>query len=700
MTIYEPEEKRLELTVFVGLDAFGCGLLDHLDGMMECIDPVFKISTKFTRIGDDAGRLPGEIRARRAEVSTLSNIDAIRKARWQLKNHTVRVRNVFVGECQTASKSLQVIADYRKEYPADRSELWCFHKDYEDAEIRELIPDIRNSFDTSIFLSGVNIDGAAIEEGDVKRSAAGALLLSLICSDISQADADEEGSLSCFGFSGFYGAVGEIRTLLDIRYAIGILNEEVKPLKHGEDEHLPEKVKLFLEICDPRRLGKEFFYDSLSHGSVRKELNAQAEWSDSTLCVTIDRGLIGLETTRLGRMEHWVDEIRRRSRSLDMIVAYRWRMQLEAGAYRMIEKLAKEVPAVFTSILERTPRGPAWAEKSLELINEKLQEQLAASAEAMAGVEKALAELDAAIRTSPNVFMLCLRVALWFIPALIAGTGIVYHLYDDSRSYFFASAFALMLPSIAVGWIVWKVIQSSRALEKARQRAIDAVALRQEAILAENTVEYLKVVLNAVRSMIANDCQGLLKQFKAMLTDASSSLNDLVRTTRERIHGGVIFNPVIEREEEISDAFLRLNIDVGKSLEQSLEGGCFALERGREGNDSLSNILLGWCHSQLDSNIQKGDLELVDLWTIRTDRRNDTDPSIFERLWKLATPLVPGCRAKSEHRGIAIGPPQIIQIAEQAARDGKSTIKADSKKIDHFQLFCFYRGGYCDFGPE
>ncbi|MFB6272826.1 MAG: hypothetical protein ABEL51_08045 [Salinibacter sp.] len=448
--------------------------------------------------------------------------------------------------------------------------------------------------------------------------------------------------ISTFGCTGLYGMTGPALRQLATHLARDLVAEHRSEVE--EDEELPEDMIGFIEEFDPQDLGDQVLLDAdlQSHASVEdtplsnESIPATPDWQNGRLSISLSEGRLGLELTQPGQEEEWVSQIREHARSFDMTTGYKWRRQLEEGASQLAEEIRGSFKDRIQTFLDRTPQSPGRVEQVLDQVEDKLKEQYRPADTNIPDLDSTLSDLKEAVEDRPNGLVLFLRLAVWVVPALVAGSIALNGLYEGTREVLFPILFVVLGGGLAIGWGLWRIQSAREKMKTERSKAIDAIAQRQENILAENVVGYLDDEVIATLREVLDDSSNVLSTYNETLQDVDEQLS---ASAEGSVDAPTTFEPILSRPEEYDRALERTVEDLSGWLEEALDAG--VLQSGQDSGE-LSANLVNWCEERLQDHLDGHPESTLDaLWKIRRDVREDEDDltDAIDSLWQYSTPL-------------------------------------------------------------
>jgi hypothetical protein len=320
-----------------------------------------------------------------------------------------------------------------------------------------------------------------------------------------------------------------------------------------------------------------------------------------------------------------------------MTLAVAWRRQLQRATVSLERTLRQTVLERFCQILDRQPHAPAWAARLLAAIEERIQERRIAMPESPGDLDRALRALSDTIARRPNPFVFAGRMALWLIPALVAGAAILFSLYPAPRAMLFTT---LLVVGVLVGaalWLLAGVQAAHRRVIKARDEAIDTVIGRQEVILSTNAIDYLADLVGVLSEELGR-AHTNLERYTATLGTTEA---DLAGRLDQDLPDTPPLAPVVTLRAEIERLFTLLAIDEERWLVDALTeerlAGFSDEQLDRQG---WLQELLAWSERRIKLGEASGKPSYGDLWRIRREVRGEAMvSSAVEALWRRAAPL-------------------------------------------------------------
>jgi hypothetical protein len=319
-----------------------------------------------------------------------------------------------------------------------------------------------------------------------------------------------------------------------------------------------------------------------------------------------------------------------------MTQAALWRQQLQGVAAALSREVSAQVVPGFRTLLGNLPHSPAWCGRLLDSLNSRLDAKRRCMPENSEDLEASLAGLDAAVAARPNGVVLGARHALWLFPALAAGIAILHALYPLQRATVFSGL--LIVGGLAAGSIgvlrrLWK---AQKVVLAARDRALDIVTSRHEAILSANAVAYLDDVIGTLRQALRR-CRDDLDQYMASLGQVST---DLVALVSSDLPDRPPLGPILARPEEFEAMVAALGISVEPWLAEAARPGMFdGLYDPAADRIAWTERLLRWCQDRVLSGEGTTLPSYGDLWRIRRQARGEgAVASAIETLWHRAAP--------------------------------------------------------------
>lgn len=637
------DEKRAHLTLISGLDEFGHQVLDLVEEQFSVLPEALQYSTQFIfQSADELEQLLTEVQENREALTDIDNVDRIESLpEWTIarRGDRITVRHHVVGRLDTITKVSELASSVVEENRFDTVSGLCFSENL-DERIHDLRRDNYSSWSQLLVASPTNREGTHLPQQAVQSTIAGTVLVSLLLGGIDQDRSRTD--ISTFGCTGLYGMTGPALRQLATHLARDLVSEHRSEVE--DDEELPEDMLEFIEEFDPQDLGDQVLLDVdlQSQTSVEdtplsnESIPATPNWQNGRLSVSLSEGRLGLELTQPGQEEEWAPQIREHARSFDMTTGYKWRRQLEEAASQLANGVRESFDDGIQTFLDRTSQSPARVERVLDQIEEKLEEPYRPADANIPDLDSTLSDLKEAVAERPNRLVLSLRLAVWVIPALVAGSIALNGLYGGTREVLFPILFVVIGGALAIGWALWHIQSARQKMKTERSKAIDSIARRQENILAENVVGYLNDEVIATLREALNDAKDTLSTYNETLRRVDEQLS---ASTENSVDTPITFEPILSRPEEYDRALERSVEDLSSWLEEALEAGVL-----RSGQDSgeLSTNLVNWCEERLQDHLDGHPESTLDaLWKIRRDVREDEDDlaDAIDSLWQYSTPL-------------------------------------------------------------
>jgi len=340
-----------------------------------------------------------------------------------------------------------------------------------------------------------------------------------------------------------------------------------------------------------------------------------------------------------------------------MTIGYLWRRQLEEGAAHLAEDIRNSFVDQVRTFLTEFPHSPDRIARTLEQIEDKREESYRpADREVISDLDSTLSDLEEAVAERPNRLVLSLRLAVWVVPALIAGSIALNGLYEGTRGIIFPVLFLLLGAALAISWALWHIQSARDEMKEARDEALETTARRQEALVAENTVEYLNgTVLDALQTAV-NQSRTELDEYNATLRQAHENLST---SAEESLEAPLTFEPILSNPAEYDRALERIVDDLADWLQEAVKDEILSVD---EDTGALSEKTVDWCKRHLHNHLDEHSAaSLKTLWEIRkSEREEDNLADALDSLWHFSTPL-----AESRYAPDPSSESQIVLLPER-----------------------------------
>jgi hypothetical protein len=632
--------------------------------------------------------------AERLELTSLSSLDRIHSFDIKASSEGgCRVRHVILGVSDDLLVASSLIEKTHRSHPLDLFEAVCLSDRLEAHDEREKLRRMGGVWNSIALVSNVNSLGLNLLPNDECGSVAGALLLSLH----SPSTVSPGGHrFSTFGFSGLYGLAGPSLRRLSLEEAIELLGRQLSPLSENERTNdLPKHCIHFLESYSPKTVGLELFNRAFRTSQASKEsISVTGEWSGDSadvFNVSLDRGLIGLDHTPKGLEESWVERLRRLSRTMDMTLAYGWKLRIENTAKRYCEDLHTQLPSEVARLVDNSFRGLPYIELVLERWQELLARPRRPMEEQVDKLEESLTHLDLAVKSRPNPLTLSLRLLLWLVPALLGGSILIQVLYEGVKEVLFVSIFLCVGILLPVSWVIWQLEQATRRVKNARDQVIQEIAIRQETIISENTIGYLnEAILPMMSDVISTQCHDFIRQRRKILEDTAANL---AHEGGEVVDQSLTLSPILKEAAHYKSALQKLSIDIDGTLRRAIAEGVFALA-----NSDVAIVATGlraWCQKDLLNIEAPKKLTCSELFGIRFSESRETSETLLRKMWERAAPLIPFRFAPQvqDEQSFAFAPSDFIPAMTEFKRSNSSHKEVVIQRDDLVLLVCNYRFG-------
>jgi hypothetical protein len=637
MKLFGAERNATRLTAIWAVGKFAGGVADLLQEQSTILHDAILAACRISKI-DVPALLATIVPDVRRQLSMIDNIERIHALGGEIDDEAnIRIHHIVVCSVEDLVTITEAIREGRKQFTSDIFEVVVFATEVQPntALLRQIH---RQSTWTQIYVLSVrNSRAADVSAEAVCSSIVGFVLVRLLRGASPSVGG---GSVATFGLGGYYGFVGPSLQRMAERIALGIVECHLLPLSEKESaSELPSQFKELLRHYDPQELGTRLVHDSFRNpASGGSEVLPLASWEGHALRITLDRGLIGLDATLRGKEKEWAESLRKLSRTLDMTVGFGWRMCLERQSSILEAEIKKTFRERMEKLLSDQSRSLAFTERTLESLENQLDQTRTAVSGHLEEVETALSALDARIKERPNPAGLIIRLCLWFAPALVACSSILSRWYTDTRSVLFPATFVGVSLVLAAGWIIYRIEKSNARVEDARRRSIRVVSERQEAIVAQNAIAYLEdCLVSTLRNLIEELRRGKISSYRAKLNALASELR---KKCSAPLSSPITFAPVLVEPAEYDLAIEKMIPDIDDTLRQAVREG--RLTDSTVSGEGFSLELLEWCKGRVHDISADAFLGLSGLWKLRLPNRHDQQLSEgVRRIWGLATPLLP-----------------------------------------------------------
>ena len=657
-------DRRAQLTSILGLDEFGDGVLSLVKTQLTVLPEPLQHSTCVAPRPSQGKNVAPEILETRERLASLDNVDQIEsEPEWTVarRGDRVSVHHFVVGEHSSMQQVAGLASAIDEENPLDRVTGICFQENLDD-HVDDLRQENFPSWSRLFICSSTNRNGEEVETEAVQSTIAVLVITSLL-HDLPGSNSSST-KFSTFGGAGLYGLTGPALRKLATHLARDLIAHHRSRVT--DDQELPQQLSAFVDDHDPRELGRRLFLDTDLQPQVSAEntplttepIPAMPEWNDNRLSVSMSEGRLGLELTGPGEEGEWASQIQNYARSFDMTIGYQWRRQLEEGAAHLAEDIRNSFVDHVRSFLTEFPHSPDRVARTLEQIEDKLEESYRpADRQAISDLDSTLSELEEAVAERPDRLALSLRLAVWVVPALIAGSIALNGLYEGTRGIVFPVLFLVLGAALPIGWALWRIQRARDEMKEARDEALETTVRRQEALVAENTVEYLNgTVLNALQGAVS-ESQTELDEYEDTLKQAHKNLS---ASAEESLDAPLTFEPILSEPEEYDRALELIVDDLTDWLQEAMNDEVLSVD---EDADALPEKTVDWCEQRLQNHLQgHSAAPLKTLWEIRKSERAEEDnlTDALDSLWHFSTPL-----AESRYAPDPSSESQIVLLPER-----------------------------------
>jgi hypothetical protein len=481
-------ERKAQLTSILGLDDFGDQVLSLVANQLTVLPEPLQHSTHVASRSSKDNDLASKALEIREQLVDLDNVNQIESdPDWTVarRDNRVAVRHFVVGEHSSIKQVAGLASAIDEKNPLDSVTGICFQKNL-DEHVDDLRRENFPSWSQLFICSSTNRNGEEVETEAIQSTIAVLVLASLV-HDLSELNSSNT-TFSTFGGAGLYGLTGPALRKLATHLARDLIAHH----KSGDaaDQELPQTLSNFVEDHDPQKLGTRLLLDTELQPKVSAEntplltepIPATPEWNDNQLSVSISEGRLGLELTESGEETEWASQIQNYARSFDMTIGYQWRHQLEEGAAHLAGDIRNSFLDQVQSFLSEFPHSPDRVTRTLEQIEDKREESYRpADRQAISDLDSTLSELEEAVAERPDRLALSLRLAVWVVPALIAGSIALNGLYEGTRGIIFPALFLILSAALPIGWALWRIQSARDEMKEARDEALETTARRQEA---------------------------------------------------------------------------------------------------------------------------------------------------------------------------------------------------------------------------
>jgi len=691
---FKDDQESVNLTLICGIDSFGREALKIVKDQISVLPQALQAATHIIdRQITESSQAADAISDGRRSLTLIDNINHIEsELGWEVSKRAnqTTVQHIIVGKLSTMLEMKGLAALVAADHRFDAFTGVTYSEDY-NTQRQSLDSGSFSSWSQVLVTTSTNRRGEEVSLAAVQSSIAGMLLVSML-----QGSLDSNRSrttFSTFGFAGLYGMTGPALNKLAEHAAYKLIDSHLSSAESTEGQRLVSKL---VERHNPQKLARSLFESeeqplvSMDETPIPSgNIPAIPSWENSKLFVSLDRGELGIDLTPPGKEDVWVKQIREHVRAFDMTLSYAWRRQLEGKASRIAENLEEHLVETVEGLLNDLPHSPGQVAKAIQNIEEKANANYAPVEDPTSDLEDAFDKLRNAIVKRPSAPVLSVRLAVWVIPALVAGASIISGLYVGPRSILFPALFAAVGVASAVGWTIWRVQKSRNQIKEARDRALEMVVRRQEAILSENAIGCLRdPVLVSLRKALQS-AKSRVDKYVDALQAAKHDLSDI---TKEELATPITFEPVLSLPEEYDQALDQSMIDASEWLKQAVDDR--VLEAEKSGDDLLQDVVK-WCTERIEAQTANhAALTFAELWEIRQRVKEDSSiQKAFSALWKLAAPLV-----SSEYAPESTSELRLIVVPDEldpSHVDGlmRNIDSEATRKSETIPLLCCFRAG-------
>lgn len=646
------EAPRVRLTGICGLGERGGEVLGVFATHLATLPEALRLAVA-TAAAKGSSDLEATLTGLEDQLLRRQTVEAIEGLGWRVEGRegiAVELDLVVVGgfqEAQTARSELEA-SGRRWQRPGIRLRWVCLC----DSVAGVLEEALRWPENQPLDLVGTQCSSNLRVDPGQLPSVVAAFLMAFLIPDL-RARLEVGSQVASLGAAGYYGPTGLLYQRLGAFVARRLIELHLREegVRTGR-QLLPGELEKFLANFSPEELALRLFDPRLFDELHMRPIPAVPQWTgDGTLLVRLDRAAIALELEGLSP-RLWSDHIRRFSRGFDMSLATVWRQKMGRAARVLREEIAGSFLPRFQELLGRLAFSPAWMRRLLAELRQRLQARRPPLPMESGDLKPALESLDKAVAALPNMVALVARTLLWVLPAAVVGTTILFAAYPPPRAWALTTLLLATAAVVTVGGVLGPWMAARGRLYAARDRAVDLVHRRQEAIVSQNALAYLQDLV-ATLSVSADRAQRCLEDYCARLREAAQKLHEELETPFEE---DSFFAPVVARPQELEAFFQRLGIDEELWLKEAVAQGLFAVtESGLPNSWWLK--LTAWCAERLSSGATGvGVPSFGDLWMIRSEVRGE--PPIGEalqRLWQKAEPLCE-CEQGSTERAVFLLP--------------------------------------------
>lgn len=668
----------ITLTVVAGSGAFGEGVVKRFEEMLGLLPqeaaPAVRLRTSA------ASTLKDQLLSARSELVQAPVVEKIETAGWSVQGREagrIEVQHLVVADEGTFGDVAAQLCAVQNEFAVDsvRLVVLCTNA----TKLLGEWPLPQDVGPSVLLVSPIAASGAIIPETQLTGEVAGTILLHLF-PEISDRLIRAGHTVESSGFAGYCGLAGNALERLAQHAAVAIttLQLDAKRVAQGTERE-PGLITKFVGEWSPQALGLRLFDPRLVGGLHVTPIPAVPTWADDgTLLIRLDRAAVAVQLpdrTPAG----WSASIRKISRTFDMSRTSVWRQQLQQAAAALTWDMVSRVQREFRNAEESLVFAPAWCERALQTLGERASAPRRAMPVHEAGLDEPLAALDSAVAARPNAFVLAGRHALWLAPALVAAATVLHALYPPGRAAIFSVLAAAAGVAVAGAALVRKLAKAHETVIAARDRAIDTVIVRQEAIMSQNAVGYLEDLVGKLREVL-HLCEQELGNNRRILSNGLQRLTQAVTT---ELPGTPPISAVLSQPAEFVCLFEHLDTPTQRWLVEAVNDvKIWAFSEDSENVGSWPERLADWCGRKIAR--QEDGVKLPswgELWDVRRKTRQESGlTTVATTLWQRAEPMTDAPRQIETLLWVA--PPDLVtelrSATSEAGLEGADVIETRS----------------------
>lgn len=637
--------------------------------------------------------LGASLRALRTRLVTLENIRGIEELGFTVEGTEAsryKVLHILVSALQdVTAEAFNTLGPLLNDYPADGFIHLCQvdpgEKAIENATSR-MFPG------TLCLVSPVAASGVSVGSEQMVTESAGTILLSLLPDfSVRLDDSVSLDNIFFAGFSGYYGIAGPALDRLSQLAGSAVIGAHLAEEKSALGGELPDSARDFLDDYSPKNLAMLLFDPSKVMNADVQAIPFRPTWKGTMF---LARGGTGTPDLRLRETPEgqWSARIREFSHAFEMTLGVRWNRQLQAASMTVRREVEEHFQGRFSGLLESLVRSPYHLERLMKALEERIREKRTSQPPPSTDLGGALEEMDRAIAERPNGILLSARLALWLIPALAIGTGLLFSMYPAARATLISAAVVVAGLASGAGHVILQVSRADKRVTRSKEKALAAMVERQECIVAVNALGYLEEVVGVVGTCL-DQAREQLRKYRKAFENGKKSIDE---ATRMDIPDHPPFSPLLTDASHYSTVFEGMGIDADFWLKEALAEKVMSepSEEHTEG-EAHAGKLVAWCKARLGKGAGvklPSFRELFDMYTGGVAASgNKPLEKVVDNLYRWAEPLAYANRGTE--RSSLVVPIELLSPVLDFLQSGENTpfAKKDVVEAGTLQMFCCSR---------